>query len=139
MKKKEKNVDVTEVVEPVVENVEETVEPVVEETVVENVEENVEETVEPVVEETVEENVEPVVEEVTEDNIPDPTNFVEGVVVKCTKLNVRENPSKDANVVKILDRKTSVMIDIEKSTDDFYFVYTLDFEGYCVKDFLEIK
>lgn len=133
--KNKKAKDVEPVVEEIVETVENVEEVVTEEVVAEVA---VEELVtEPEVEASVEE---PVTEpEVEVNNIPNPTDFVEGVVVKCTKLNVREEPNKDANVVKMLDRRASVMIDLNKSTDDFYFVHTLDFEGYCVKDFLEIK
>ena len=139
-----KDVDFTEVkpveptVDPVVDpEVDPEVDPVVDPVVDPEVQNN-----EPAVDPEVQNN-EPVVDpEVINSNIPDPTNCVEGVVVKCAKLNVREEPSKDANVVQIIDKKTKVMVNLEQSTDDFYYVYSLEldgFEGYCVKEFLQVK
>ena len=126
-KSKVKDVEFVEVTKDV-EPVEEVVETVVEETV-----ENVEEVVEPVAEETVE-NVE---EEVND--IPAPGNLAEGVVINCIRVYVRKEPSKDSEAIRTLDKNTSVTVNLDKSTDDFYNVYSLDFDGYCMKNFLQIK
>lgn len=63
----------------------------------------------------------------------------EGVVEGCARLNVRKEASKTADVVRVINKGDSVMVDLVNSTDDFYKVFTLDFDGYCVKDFIKIK
>ena len=62
-----------------------------------------------------------------------------GVIVRCTMLNMRKKPSKDAEVVTILSKSDSVDVYLDESTEDFYKVRIVDKEGYCVKDFIEIK
>lgn len=101
----------------------------VEEQVVEAVEENAEEAVETPVEETTEE----VVEEASDDEILDI-----GVVTDCLKLNVRKQPSKDAEVLKIIDALTEVVI--LKEVNDFYEVALKTGEsGYCMKKYIAIN
>lgn len=64
-----------------------------------------------------------------------------GVVSGCGKLNLREKPSKDSDVLLILDKDTEVTIDTAASTtEDFYKVCTSSgVEGYCMKKFITIK
>ena len=82
----------------------------------------------------------PEVPETNINNIPAPNpNHVEGVVVNCTRLNVRAEANKEAAVVGIFSKGTSVMVELENSTDDFYKIDTLGLEGYCMKNFIEIK
>lgn len=101
----------------------------VEEQVVEAVEENTEEAVETPVEETTEE----VVEEASDDEILDI-----GVVTDCLKLNVRKQPSKDAEVLKTIDALTEVAI--LKEVNDFYEVALKTGEsGYCMKKYIAIN
>ena len=101
----------------------------VEEQVVEAVEENTEEAVETPVEETTEE----VVEEASDDEILDI-----GVVTDCLKLNVRKQPSKDAEVIKTIDALTEVVI--LKEVNDFYEVALKTGEsGYCMKKYIAIN
>ena len=64
---------------------------------------------------------------------------VEGTVEGCVRLNVRKEASKTADVVRVINKGETVMVDLTNSTDDFYKVFTLDFVGYCVKDFIKIK
>ena len=98
----------------------------VEEQVVEAVEENTEEAVETPVEETTEE----VVEEASDNEILDI-----GVVTDCLKLNVRKQPSKDAEVLKTIDALTEVVI--LKEVNDFYEVALKTGEsGYCMKKYI---
>ena len=105
------------------------VEETVEEQVVEAVEENTEEAVETPVEETTEE----VVEEASDDEILDI-----GVVTDCLKLNVRKQPSKDAEVLKTIDALTEVII--LKEVNDFYEVALKTGEsGYCMKKYIAIN
>lgn len=62
-----------------------------------------------------------------------------GRVVNCKKLNVREEPESDANVVCTIDALTDVEIDEATSTDEFYKVYlSSGLEGFCMKKFIVI-
>lgn len=102
----------------------------VEEQVVEAVEENTEEAVETPVEETTEEVVE---EAAADDEILDI-----GVVTDCLKLNVRKQPSKDAEVLKTIDALTEVVI--LKEVNDFYEVALKTGEsGYCMKKYIAVN
>ena len=75
-------------------------------------------------------------------NIPNENSVLEektiiGIVSNCTKLNVRENPTKSGEVKYILNSGTEVIIDIEKSTDTWYYVtIPSGIEGYCMKQFI---
>lgn len=63
---------------------------------------------------------------------------VEGVVVNCLKLNVRVEPSKDAEVVCILDAMSEVKIDVGESTPDWFKITTaIGTEGYCMRKFVD--
>lgn len=107
--------------------------------IIENIEPVVETTEEPVVEPTEEPVVEPTVEPVVE-----PTeNYTVGVISKCDRLNIRQLPTKQSNVLTVLSKGTELNIDLDESTDDFYCVHVLInnelVDGYCVKEFIEIK
>ena len=109
-----------------------------EETVNERIDEVVNEVEPEVVEETEEvvNEVEPEVVEETEE-----AEVLTGQVVNCTKLNVREDASKEAKVLCVLEKDTIVNIDPKvDQTADFYQVHTQDgVIGYCMKKFIEIK
>lgn len=63
---------------------------------------------------------------------------VEGVVVNCGKLNVREAPSIDADVVYVLDVQSELIIDVAKSTKEWFSICTATgVEGYCMRKFVE--
>ena len=63
---------------------------------------------------------------------------IKGVVVNCAKLNVRAYPSRDAEVVCILDVTSEVEVYTEKSTYDWVCVCTVSgIEGYCMKKFID--
>ena len=86
--------------------------------------------------------VKPTVDVVTETNVDDeePKAVTSGVVADCAKLNVRENPRKDAAVVCTIDKGTVVEISMSESTEDFYKVYTeFGATGYCMKNFITLK
>ena len=68
--------------------------------------------------------------------------FVEGVVANCIALNIRKNPSMDANVIHVADAGCSVTIDLERSTDEWYRVVKIFDEevyGFCMKKFVKEK
>ena len=65
-----------------------------------------------------------------------------GTVHNCAKVNLRRSPYKDSdgkNIITSLILGTAVIIDDEKSTDEFYKVTTEDgLEGYCMKQFIRL-
>lgn len=83
-----------------------------------------------------------VVDEVAKENvIHEPTvTIMLGVVADCSKLNVREDPSVDADVVCEIPKRTEVMINDDESTDDFYKVCTdSGIEGFCMKRYIAVR
>lgn len=63
---------------------------------------------------------------------------VDGVVVNCAKLNVRENATVDSNVVCVLDVMSEIEIDVSKSTENWFYIYSATgAEGYCMKQYIE--
>ena len=62
-----------------------------------------------------------------------------GRVVRCAKLNVRRDPDADAEILGTIPAGAEVMIDESESTDDFYNVCAASgFEGFCMKQFVEV-
>ena len=63
-----------------------------------------------------------------------------GFVTNCKKLNVREEPRTDADIVCEVDYQTELMIDENESTEEFYKVFTIvGIEGFCMKKFIAIR
>lgn len=64
-----------------------------------------------------------------------------GVVTNCSKLNVRKTPNVNSSVSGVINLNDEVMIiDIEKSTDEFYKVRTESgLKGFCMKKYIKIK
>ena len=127
-------------IEELNQNIEEVTE-VTKETAEESTEE-VKETVE-----QVEETTEEVTDEVTEPEVIVPSiennvenNEVIGKISGFEKLYVRKEASKDSEPVGIVTDKDDLSIDVAHSTDDFYKVITSNgLEGYCIKQFINIK
>lgn len=70
-----------------------------------------------------------------EKNLP-PTR---GVVSFCQNLNVRRNPSSEAEVLTTIGRGTVVNI-VEMDHESFYKVkIPTGIEGYCMKQFIKIE
>lgn len=91
---------------------------------------------EPATEEKVETVVTP--EETIEE--ADAIKIVKGVVSNCTKLNVRKEPKKGAEVLVVIDAKSNVDVEPDNSTDKWYKISTKNgIEGYCMKDFITLK
>lgn len=62
-----------------------------------------------------------------------------GVVDNCKLLNIRKEPSKQAEVVCVVEPETVLMIDVEKSTNRWHKVYTeAGVEGFCMKEFVKV-
>ncbi len=77
-------------------------------------------------------------EQVTEEE--EKADVLFGVVTDCLKLNIREEPSKDSDVVTVVACLEELMIDMEKSIDDWYAVCTVSgLEGFCMKKFVAVR
>lgn len=72
-----------------------------------------------------------------------PPVFVNGVVSGCLRLNVRTDPNIKAPIVTTVDACTKVIIDLDKSTDEWVLVHIdLDHHkctGFCMKKFISIE
>lgn len=107
----------------------------VEEDIVAEPEAVVEEAIVAEPEETVALEPEEVVEEIVNEQ-----NDVEGIVSNCDRLNVRRTPSINAGIVTVLRSGTKLVIDVDKSNDEWYSICTLHgIEGYCMKKFITIN
>lgn len=63
-----------------------------------------------------------------------------GFVSDCTKLNVREQPEIDADVVCVLNNGTEVEINVANSTNEWFSVCTAaGIEGYCMRKFINAR
>ena len=63
---------------------------------------------------------------------------VTGVVVNCVRLNVRENVTVDSDIVCVLNAGSEVEIDIDKSPENWFYVYSaIGAEGYCMRQYIE--
>ena len=79
-------------------------------------------------------------EETEEVEIVEAVQTYVGRVVDCPKLNVRKAPNVHAEVVCVIARDTEVEIDESESTEYFYKIYLANgFEGFCMKQFIEIE
>ena len=60
------------------------------------------------------------------------------VVTNCTKLNVRKEPSKEAEVLCVIKESEKVTLSNEEASyEDFYKVITsTGVEGYCMKQYI---
>ena len=76
----------------------------------------------------------------TEVEEPPKKEKVLGTVVNCPRLRVREHPSVNAIVAAEIDEGSEVVINEDKSTEEFYSVVTTTgLEGYCMKDYIQVK
>lgn len=66
-------------------------------------------------------------------------SFTAGVVTDCTKLNVRKEPSADAEVLATIDALSKVMVDVDASTNEFYKVCAAGVEGFCMRKYIALK
>ena len=63
-----------------------------------------------------------------------------GKVTGCSKLNVRQDPNLQADILCCLEVNTEVEIDEGKSTNEFYAICTPSGrEGFCMKKFIEVR
>lgn len=63
-----------------------------------------------------------------------------GHVSGCGKLNIRNKPNTSGDVLYEAVLKSELVIDLDKSTTDWYYVCTpAGVEGYCMKKFVTLK
>ena len=133
--------EVTEVIEETIEEINKTEEQVEENTT--NVEESTEEVIENIDEAIVESNDIQDTQNELEIDENNNINIAQATIIGYTKLNVRKNPSKDSEVVCIITKDSSVTVNYNESTEDFYKVYVnvdnVPYEGFCMKEFISIK
>lgn len=61
-----------------------------------------------------------------------------GMVSGCAKLNVRAEANLFSDVVCVLDNTSEIMINVEKSNKDWFYICTASgIEGYCMRKFVE--
>lgn len=64
---------------------------------------------------------------------------ITGVVTDCHKLNIRERPDKNSEVVTIVNCLEKLTIYPDASTDDWYAVRTASgIDGFCMKKYISI-
>lgn len=82
----------------------------------------------------------PVVEESIAADSIEPEEVKIGTVVNCAKLNVRKNPSVNADIICELLKLAEVMISDSESTDEFYKINTdSGIEGFCMKKYIAVN
>ena len=64
--------------------------------------------------------------------------YILGTVAGCAKLNVRKQPSTNAEVLFVIGKDSDVLVDLDESTDDWYKVYINEQEGFCMKKFIKL-
>lgn len=68
---------------------------------------------------------------------PEPKVWLaKGTVANCARLNVRNRPDKNGSVITVLGVGYIVTINVNKSTDTWYYIPALN--GYCMKEFVEL-
>lgn len=98
---------------------------------------NKEQTIEPIIEPILTEDEVNNLQEDDIANVQNDFNLI-GIVVNCKRLNIRDEAKKTANILCTIDENEEVTI--ISSDDEFYQVCTLDgVEGYCMKQYIEIK
>ncbi len=74
-----------------------------------------------------------------EAEIVEPKKEIIGVVGGCYKLNVRKEPSIEADVIAVIDCLADVTIDDKETVNGFYKIHTASgIEGFCMKDYITI-
>lgn len=62
-----------------------------------------------------------------------------GLVTNCLKLNVRKKPNKESQVLVVVDAGTEVIIDLNRSTRNWYNVRTESgVSGFCMSEYVNV-
>ena len=63
---------------------------------------------------------------------------VEGRIINCAKLNVRENATVNSDIVCVLDTVSEFEVDVNRTTPTWAYIYTATgAEGYCMRQYVE--
>jgi hypothetical protein len=82
-------------------------------------------------------NVVPEVDENNPEQIENPKSTLIGVVIGCRKLNIRKGPSVNADVVCEVPESSELLIDISKSTTEWFSVCTTaGVDGFCMRKYV---
>lgn len=74
------------------------------------------------------------------DQPEDDSTPIIGVVTDCLKLNIRKAPNVEAGVLCEAQALSKLMVDPNKSTDEWLCVCTeAGFEGFCMKKYVTIE
>lgn len=69
-------------------------------------------------------------------------SLIMGIVSNCSSLNIRKEPNLKSHILGAINKGTSLTINYDLSTDEFYAVSVLLSDelvnGYCVKSFIDI-
>ena len=77
--------------------------------------------------------------EETVNTVPIPKT-INGVVANCIKLNIRKDPSIQAEILGVVNVDSEMKIDMDKSNDKWFYVSTaVGIDGYCMRDFVNAK
>lgn len=88
----------------------------------------------PINEEVIEETVTPA-EEIVEEPVVEETKYV---MVTADKLNVRKGPSKDTEVLAIVSKNETLIVNDSKLVKGFYSVTTsTGIQGYVMKEYVK--
>lgn len=100
----------------------------------------VEPVVKPVVTEQPTADVEAPIETPVKEEPVEAVKEILGEVVDCKRLRVRKTPSRQAEVLCEIEVGSTVKIDSNASTADFYKVCTeAGVEGYCMNSFVSVE
>ena len=67
-------------------------------------------------------------------------NNVIGIVTGCLNLNIYKDAFYGADIVAVVSALSELCVDLDNSTDDWYFVCTASgIEGFCMKKFVAIR
>ena len=77
--------------------------------------------------------------DVTSYEIDSKDNEVWGTVTGCVKLNVREEPNKNSNIITTLNANDLVLVSVDKSVEGWYYIMLEDMIGFCMSDYVLIS
>lgn len=71
---------------------------------------------------------------------PEAPKDVFGVVTGCAKLNIREEPNRDAEIVTVVAKDTKLKVDMETFDGEWIAVCTASgIQGFCMVDYIDVK
>lgn len=78
------------------------------------------------------------VTEKVEDTVAEEVTVI-GHVANCEKLNIRKEPSKNADIIHTVKVGTEVTVDYAESTNSFYKIYLPSgAHGFCMREYIEV-